>query len=171
LKLVSSNTDAEIACQRAKGDVDSALCELTANLLRVTRGAGKAYEIRRQAIELVTAMQAHWDACGMWPSADELTAAVSLKDQWRGEGSSDQEGERLNAIRHMVGGSLQMAASSLLDQRTQFAAGETELFAGVREIERMREEKRREYRRGVKVQTVGGKPRRRAAGKPKKPAG
>jgi hypothetical protein len=56
MRIVSEKSEAqiarhqaEIARDRAMNKASWALRELTANLLRVTRGAGKPYEIGRQA--------------------------------------------------------------------------------------------------------------------------
>lgn len=143
MKVVSSYSDSQLACRRAKDDVAEAIRNLTANLLRVTRGAGKAHEIRRQAIVLIAAMQAHWDACGMWPSSEDLESTLSLSEE--PSGVAGREALWQYAEEAMVKGALQMAASTLLEQRTQRAAGHTQLFKGLIEIERMREENHREF--------------------------
>ena len=86
MRIVSENTEteiarhqAEIARDRAMNEASWALRELTANLLRVTRGAGKPYEIVRQAQALIEAMIDYRDAAGYFPSSDELADALSAE--------------------------------------------------------------------------------------------
>jgi hypothetical protein len=55
---------------------------------------------------------------------------------------TDKAWEWEDGIRQMVAGGLQVAASQLLEQRTQEQAGERELFDGLRVIERQRSENR-----------------------------
>ncbi len=145
MKVVSSNTETEVACHRAKDEVEWALRDLTANLIRVTRGAGRSHDIRRQMVLVLQAMQAHWDACGMWPSSYELDQMLSIRDDERLDRLNDRDIEWAFAEFKMVRGALQVAASTLLDQSTQRAAGHTELFDGLRQLERMREENRRAF--------------------------
>jgi hypothetical protein len=64
---------------------------LTANLLRVTRGAGKLEEIGRQAQSLIEAIIEYRDAAGQMPFLDELTNSLSAeRDRDFIEGLSDE---------------------------------------------------------------------------------
>lgn len=143
MRIVSSNSAADIACHRAKDRVAEALRELAANMLRVTRGAGRSYELKAQAEALTKAMQDHWDACGVWPSSDELDRALSIAQERDLEALSDREYEWASSQEKMVRGALQVAASTLLGQRTQRAAGQREMFDGLTGVERIRAENRR----------------------------
>lgn len=52
MRLVSENSEAELARHTAEGQVKWKIRELAADLLRIIRGAGKPYEIMRQMVEL-----------------------------------------------------------------------------------------------------------------------
>jgi hypothetical protein len=56
MRIVSENSEADIARNNATTDVYNSLRELTANLLRATRGAGRAWEIGRQAQALIESL-------------------------------------------------------------------------------------------------------------------
>jgi hypothetical protein len=56
-------------------EVERTLRELTANLMRVTRGAGRPFQIGQQAQGLVEALIAYRDATGLYPSCSWLDVA------------------------------------------------------------------------------------------------
>jgi hypothetical protein len=66
VKLVSENSDAEIAENDALAAVEWALRDLAANILRVVRGAGKPYDLGRQAVEFANALVAYREAAGVY---------------------------------------------------------------------------------------------------------
>ncbi len=78
MKLVSENSEAEFARTRYEAEIRWALRNLTANLIRITRGAGKPYEIVRQVDELARALRGYHDALGHWPRSDELENALAF---------------------------------------------------------------------------------------------
>lgn len=112
-----------------------ALRELTANLLRVTRGAGRPEDILLQTTTLMASFAAYREARGSYPPADEIATALRLESVPDGadEGWSEWDG----AVRVMVRGALQIAAADLLSQPPQARAGRKELFAGYRRIEKL----------------------------------
>lgn len=137
MRIVSENSEQDLARLRAEGDARRAVSELTANLLRITRGAGKPDEIARHLSALATAMQEHWDAAKFWPY-DELADELRCDNrewlpEWRMR-TSDEELERLDATEEIIAGALQIVASRLLGQRTQETAGDHQLLAGVNRI-------------------------------------
>jgi hypothetical protein len=146
MRIVSSQTEAQIKAERAKADFEYALRETTANLLRVIRGAGRPFEVAQQIKKCAEAIQAHELAIGLSIGEESVTNALGIPDEvdWRRFGNDERE--RHYAQETMVRGALQMTASKLLGQRTQEAAGESELYQGLREIERLRDEARRQMR-------------------------
>jgi len=64
MRVVSENSETDIARSRALIDVECALRELAANTLRVIRGAGEPDELGEQMIKVLDAMFAHRDAAG-----------------------------------------------------------------------------------------------------------
>lgn len=123
------------ATQASAIAVREGLREMTANLLRVARGAGRPDLIVAQAIVLVASFAAYRDAAG-----DDLKPEY-ISDALRLEHIRDEEDELWpdwdRAVREMVNGALQVAAAELLAQQAQAAAGRRELFAGYRHIEKL----------------------------------
>lgn len=150
MKIVSERSAEEIEAdkkarhqERALADFDRALVALTVNMLRVTRGAGKAHEIGRQAGNLLQAMEAHWDAFGWYPGEAEFHHALHPPRERDPEYGPNQW--RSDAIDQIVRGSLQVAASRLAGQRTQVAAGESEMLNGVNYYAEWREDMRAQW--------------------------
>lgn len=150
MKVVSERSAEEIEAERkaqaqatALRAYEAALVNLTVNILRVTRGAGRAYEIGRQASALIEAMERHWDAFGHYPGTDDVHRALRFRDQER-DPEYGSEQWRTDALQQIMSGSLQVIASRLAGQRTQVAAGEDEMRRGLNYYAEWREEVRRE---------------------------
>ena len=143
MRLVSENADAGVVKERATLDVAWALRDLTANLLRVVRGAGKAYMIPEQTQAVLLALIAYRDTVGT-PIPDHELSAILAPGQDRLDASkfTDAEVCRSMALDTIVRGALQIAASRLIGQGTQEQAGNTEMHRGIREFERLMEEDR-----------------------------
>ena len=134
MRIVSERTDEEIAEARALAVLDDALKDLTANLLRVVRGAGKPYDVRKQValVHAAYAGLAEANPRATWPDISEgLSVASAFED------------EMTTARECMVRGALQIAASKIADQPMQERAGRDELMTGFRAIEEIRAENRR----------------------------
>jgi hypothetical protein len=120
--------------RRCRANVENVLCRLTANLLRVTRGAGRAHEIAQQAIDFLKACKESHAQVGYYPAAEfpqMLDTAPEL-----------DRPDLNHAVHRIVSGALQIIASRLLDQKTQERAREDELYNGIRALERARAESR-----------------------------
>jgi hypothetical protein len=136
--------DANPALERVTYMVGSALRELTANLLRVTRGAGRDYEIPTQAIALIEALQEY-----VKQRPNHLPNLGGFLTE--GLGEIDFDTPRPVAAKYdITRGVLQIVASRLLGQDLQERHGEKELNDGLRrwdeaiaEVRRRREEERR----------------------------
>ena len=133
--IVTENSEADLVRRQAMDQVASRLRELTANLLRVTRGAGKPYEIGGQAQELVNALVEYCEEVGDYPSNEELSGAVDVspEETFRGQ-ISNEEIDRMYAKHQIVCGALQITASRILGQRTQETAGGEEMTEGIRSL-------------------------------------
>jgi hypothetical protein len=144
--MVSENTEteiarhqAEIARDRAMDKISWALRELTANLLRVTRGAGKRYEIATQALALCEAFIEYKEAGGHSYRLDEIPNPLSTQHDWEVTRQLNHENRELySAEQSIICGALQIAASRLIGQRTQEAAGHREMYDGLQRLERLR---------------------------------
>lgn len=129
-------TPADGARNEAAVAVRRELRELTANLMRVTRGAGRPELILPQTTALAAAFAAYRDVCGEAVPVEDLARALAL------EVLPDDEFDEIwpdwdRAVREMVRGALQVAAAELLAQEAQAAAGRRELFGGFRHLEKL----------------------------------
>ncbi len=68
LKLVNENSKAEVDREWARARIRWPMKELAANLIRVTRGAGRVYDLPRQMVDVLEAMEAYRDVAGCYPS-------------------------------------------------------------------------------------------------------
>src|SRR6516165_8102581 len=91
--------------QQAERRVSWSLRDLTANLLRVTRGAGKAHEIPKQVIALVEALQEYVKHSTSLPDLGGF-----LTEPLRDEIDFDTESPR-SAEQEIISGALQVVAS------------------------------------------------------------
>ena len=165
MRVVTDNSDADLAHRRAMADVSHALRELTSNLMRVVRGAGKPDDIFRQTQTLAEAFVRYYEATGLVVPADELSTILSIEHEPQLPAHfSGLERDRLDAGQAVIGGALQVAASRLLDQKSQETIGQGEMFEGVRAIGRIHDEMRRAHaQRSVDPKSAG------SAEQPRKP--
>jgi hypothetical protein len=100
----------------------AALREMSANFMRVTRGAGKPEELVAQAMAIVAGYE-ELRASGLVPNAEDIRAALAIT---RPNGSAfvpAQEG--------FIEASLQIAAARQDRNRMQERAGEKDMLAAV----------------------------------------
>lgn len=149
MKIVSERSAEEVEADRvararelASERFEAALVDLTVNILRVTRGAGRAHEIARQANALTIVAQEHWDAFGHYPAPEAYHRALRFRQDRDPDYGTDQW--RTDALEQIMRGSLQVVASRLAEQPTQVAAGEDEVWRGLRYYAAWQEEVRRE---------------------------
>lgn len=143
MKVVATNSAADLAREHAMLDVQSALAELAANLLRVIRGAGKPYMLPRNAADFLKAVVAYNEITGPIPFEGRVLDALDIGYDLdaRLEMSPDNQ-ERTLAEEQIVQGALQIAASQILGQKTQERAGSSEMHAGIRDLEALRRRQR-----------------------------
>jgi hypothetical protein len=146
LRIVATNTSAAIEKNEATKRLTWALRELTANLLRIVRGAGKPYSLGADLQALINAFHEYRETTGHWPFSDDISAALSidLGDEWR-RMLKGAELSQFYACEHIIRGALQQAASRLVEQKTQERMGETEMLDGVRAFEDAHKEMRKEW--------------------------
>jgi hypothetical protein len=142
LQVVAQNSQVAVDAEYAQQAIDRALLQLTANLIRIVRGAGKPEELIGQCAEFVNAAVDFQDKTKRWPPPNALVEAVRF-EQDRSTDYDSFEARRQMAINTMIRGSLQMVASKLLEQRTQFDRGEDEFDRGYRILEDLFEEQRK----------------------------
>lgn len=167
MRLVSESTGAEVVRERATLDIAWALRDLTANLLRVVRGAGKAYAIPEQTQAVLLALVAYRDAVGTPIPDHELSGILAFgQDRIDASKFTDAQVCRSVALDTIVRGSLQVAASRLIGQGTQERAGDAEMHRGIMEVERLREEDRAARDRAPRRTFVAVRPRGKKVPKP-----
>ncbi len=142
-KVVAENSQTQIDTGFAQQIVDQALVELAANIIRVVRGAGRPEDIVGQCADVLNAAVSFDKKAGRWVSPYSIASAIHLEhDQI--EDYETFRGLRQLARRQMIRGSLQVAASRLLDQRLQIDKGEREMDDAFADLERLYEELRKE---------------------------
>lgn len=136
MELRIDNSERDLRTNEATYHVKHALIELTANLLRVTRGAGKPYEILSQARELLAASKEYGDVVGQAPFFGDI---VTVNPRYENLGNiaevSYSQSNEGYAKDEMLRGALQIVASRLLSQNTQERRGDSELHEGMRRWE------------------------------------
>ena len=117
------------------------LRELTSNVMRISRGAGKPYEILKNCCQVVQRFQEYRETVGFWPSTSELQQILSFRDPRLKDYRLPYD-EMANAVEDVVSGALRMAAGRLLFEKLQADHGNKELIEGVNRIEQHRKELR-----------------------------
>lgn len=162
MKVVAENSDDDLKRRWADRRVGRAVRALTANLMRVTRGAGKPYEIGSQAHELTEALIGFTDAWGYLPGPDRydeyLNIAPNAEIMSR---ISEEEVARAYAKAEIVRASLQLAASELLRQRTQASIARGDFYTAIREPEAAGEMRKKRMAAEAKAAKAATKPVRR----------
>ena len=141
MKLVIENDPKEIKKHHKLRQLERSLIELTANLLRVCRGAGKPNDVGVNCAAVIEAFEDFHDVVGRYPSADEVAVPLSFKLSDDGIEYEEELGEKIYALEDIIRGSLQIVASEFLRQRLQVSAGERQLYGGVRALETYREKR------------------------------
>jgi hypothetical protein len=165
MRLVSENSDQDFKRRDAERHLKWALRRSAANFLRIIRGAGKAYEVPKQAVELVEALSEYREAWGHFPDEQTYLDHLNIAPETRPR-PGGPEGDFSHAQDHIVRGSLQFAASRLLGQSAQIAAGTTEMFEGIQGRERAIEAMHKAHaERSAPKKKVAYGPRRLTKGK------
>ncbi len=110
--------------ERAEDQIEGALRELVANILRIMRGAGKGYEVGNHLGRAYEAMLEYerLTGHGMWKASvpHRLSIRQSLDTSAADYFVTHEEED-------MISGAMQIVASRLLGQRTQESAGDREM--------------------------------------------
>jgi hypothetical protein len=139
LRIVSENSPEDIRRRISAEQVVEPLRRLTANLMRITRGAGNAHELPYQLSALALSLSAYHDAHGAYPAAHELQSILSADDTWRElrpawmRHETKNKREELTLLREIFArevqdASLQVVASMLVQQIPQRARGEQDFW-------------------------------------------
>jgi hypothetical protein len=157
LRVVSENDAKALARDRALGNIDFAIRDLAANLMRVTRGAGKAVLLFRQCTELAKSMSEYHEITGHLPEDFRIQKALSVRSSMLDDIKGEDNLEWTAAIDEMLHGALQMAASRLVHQISQEQAGESQLLAGARRIQLSNEKRNAKFKMEMAAQRAAKK--------------
>lgn len=77
-KIVGGRSDKDLQAKRMSAEIDAAICDLTANLLRICRGAGQPYgsTLARQAARFVDAVCQYENLTGHVVPPDLIAKAL-----------------------------------------------------------------------------------------------
>lgn len=140
MKLVVDNPASEVEHRKAKDDIGRALRRLTANLLRITRGAGKPAPA--QLVKDLADVNRAIDAFFACRSEDECLTPQDISDMLcQGVPSGPDVYDK--GEDQIICGSLQVVASRLIRQPTQEAAGRHEMWRGQTQWEALRARNRK----------------------------
>jgi hypothetical protein len=143
VRVVSNQSEADIRRNQTREDLAWPLRQLTANLLRIVRGAGKPHYLAHQLEACLKVLSAYVEAHGTLPPAHELSEILDpdkafydarpwIKENRQNMEQAPGEIEREDAMRAIRRGALQVAASMLLNQTPQQAMGDHEVSNGIR---------------------------------------
>lgn len=170
LRIASETDPPTIARRQAETQYRRAIRSLAANILRVIRGAGRPLTIVEELKAVAKALATYESAFGYPPGAEHqewLAAGLPEVSPEYGDFACEwRDGEK-----QIIAGALQRVASVLAEQPMHEAAGEKQMTAGIYQIERIREEARRERAREARAAKAKAKPvaKRRPSAKPKRP--
>ncbi len=124
--------------------VETRLCQLAANLMRISRGSGKLYEVEAQVMELAELFAKHRSLTAHGIPQDIFDRALSYDPYIS---TDDKElADYQHAHLQIVKGALQLAASEITDNNTTRHKGEEQLRQGQMMWEELRN-RRRQIRR------------------------
>jgi hypothetical protein len=151
IRLVSEQSEADIAKKRAEEEIGIELRALAANMLRVIRGAGKPYELVRDMSSCLKAFQAYYDAHSVWPDSYRLQKVLDFDPDEYSRLKPDMDEAAMEqwhiktAENEVCRAALQIVASKLIGQRTQEHQGHSDLYSAFRSLDESREKRRARY--------------------------
>ena len=126
MKIVATNSVADIARAGAELAIKRAIRKLAANTLRVIGGAGKPAELPAMAADFIQAISAYMEAAGHPPSGALLASFLDLKAArleyrpWAADFVPSPEDSELEDVKQLMQKAvLQIVASDLVNQISQ----------------------------------------------------
>lgn len=142
MELISERSEKEIAADRALSQADEALRRLAANIMRITAGAGKSYDLLREASAFITACVAYGDAVGDLPSdchLDEVLRPPRYPEYW--DRLDDENKREVRAVETITSGVLRAVAARLVGPPVQGTRANHLIYEGVNAIIDLRRER------------------------------
>lgn len=147
MRIVSENSDADLAKRQAELQLGFELREMAANLLRIVRGAGRPGDLRKQLLKCLQAYEAHGQASGYYPMPEVIARMLDADRPWPPPAGGhdhreddwspnlNQAGELYyvqQLYKRKIGkAALQITASRLVVQRVQERRGESDMEAAI----------------------------------------
>ncbi len=166
MRLVSNLSEQQIATAYALDAVEDGLRHLAANIMRVTAGGGRAYELAQQATQFVAACVAFREAAKVYPSSFQLEAMLvkPKPDPNIMERSSEEDRGEDRAIEVIETGTLRAVAARLVGPRVQEIRGSHLIYEGINTILVLRRERDAKLGRSQRAAaTVRKKPTQKRA--------
>lgn len=132
IKLVSKNSEEYLECLElakaladAEESIEIELKELTANLLRIARGAGKPALVVKQVSTLADKFDEYSEISGQVLTPQNFQFGLNFRNE-------RYSGDEIDlAVERMISGALQIVASRLVKQATFEQRGRSELVQGI----------------------------------------
>ncbi|SFZ80828.1 hypothetical protein SAMN02983003_0157 [Devosia enhydra] len=162
IKTVPNQTDIDIEASQTLVDFDRAARELAANVLRLVAGGGRAHGLSENVDNLYDAIDRYHKVHHAYPSQHQWNQALNVNAAWfelnsRGideslspENMDERQRlafDRAIAISGIRDGMLQMAASMLMHQIPQQAAGEAKFYENFHHLIDLQERSRDHHHR------------------------
>lgn len=143
---VDNNADFAPALRDAAvEEIGHPLRVLAANVMRVSRGAGKPHEIASDCERVLDAFRTCHEKMGAWPSSYEIDQVLSIQNPLLDSNVCERLPEyycqKLRLDDALLRGALQVAASRLLGQDLQIGAGERQMAKARHGLQRLKEER------------------------------
>lgn len=161
MRIVSQNSDDDLNRRRLEAEFAQALRKLTANLLRVTRGAGKPSAIGLQAQEILDVIDLHEDTFGYFPWAGQIPGYLDVWVDHRDCAKRDEEYYRRAEEDQLLRAALQLVASRMLGQHMQEGTAQRDLYAAIEQINRRSDELKKKRVAEIRAAKAATKPVRR----------
>jgi len=153
MHVVTENSPETLRERELLNRLTWALRELTANLMRISRGAGKPVSVVVQSAEVVSIVREYEDLTGHGAPVETVSEALSVRVDWEVLFNlPEDERKRRRVNERVIAGALQVAASRLLDQKTHATRGDDEMFEGMQRIQEVREERIKARQAAVRLQ-------------------
>lgn len=136
MQMTSTDVESKREVEWTEELVSTKIGELTANLIRISRGSGKLYEVEKQVMDLAELFAKHRSITSHGVSPHIFAEALSFEPEISNEDRELADFQRVRT--QIVKGALQLAASEILGQNTFKHSGETELLEGQRHWEELR---------------------------------
>ena len=144
MRVMSEISEDVLKRRSLNAELAQAIQELTANLLRITRGAGKASEIGRQAQAVMNVIDAHKEMLGYFPFAADVSKYLDVWTSFNDRADLGQdEYYRREEEDQLLRAALQLVASRMLGQPMQEGTAQRDLYTSIDRINERANERRK----------------------------